>query len=79
MIIEARGIEPRNLYLRLKKLFAENCACESDIDIEVLLAARAEAKKAETFAKMSGFSTSVEEGEGHYILRIKGSSCRCGL
>jgi hypothetical protein len=77
MIIDARDMEPRALYLRLKELFAENRTC--DVCIKVLLATQADAKKARAFVEMSGFSTYIEEGEGHYNLRITGSSCRCGL
>ncbi len=77
MTIDARSMAPRALYIRLKELFVEQCAC--DVSADIVLATRAEAKKAEAFVKMSGYTTSIEEGKGSYILRISGSSCKCSL
>ncbi|MFO0754358.1 MAG: hypothetical protein U0411_13675 [Thermodesulfovibrionales bacterium] len=75
MVIDARGTEPRELLLRLRELFAQNC--NNEISLEVLLPSRQEAKKTKAFAEMSGYRTALEPGEGCYSVRITGVSCRC--
>ncbi|MCC6347344.1 MAG: hypothetical protein IT388_09190 [Nitrospirales bacterium] len=75
MVIDARGTESRELFLRLREIFARNCT--SEISLEVLLSSRQEAKKTKAFAGMSGYRTALDAGEGYYSVRITGVSCRC--
>ncbi|MBZ0157996.1 MAG: hypothetical protein K8I29_17505 [Alphaproteobacteria bacterium] len=76
MVIDARETESRELFLRLRELFAQSC--NEEISLEILLPSRQEAKKTKSFAEMSGYRTVTEEREGCYRVLIAGVSCRCG-
>ena len=77
MIIEGRGLEERELLLRLRETFAGGGTGE--VSIEVLLETLRGARRAKAYVAMCGLETRIEEREGYFSLKISGISCRCGF
>ena len=73
MVIDARELESRELFLKVRGILAERCGRE--IDIEVLLSTSRESKKLKAFASMSGCRTSIREKDGFFIAHITGNAC----
>ena len=73
MVIDARGIEPHELFLRLRETLASRRGV--DVFIEILFDTRSTSQRAKAFVSMTGCRAEIEEREGHYLLRITGSPC----
>ena len=76
MLLDARGLESRDLFIKLKEMLSLYCA--NDTPVEIILDSKARTGEAKTFALMSGCQTEIDEKEGNYILKIIGG-CRCGV
>ncbi len=77
MNIDGREIESKELLLQLREIFAQHC--NREVSLEVLLRTMQDAKRAKAFVAMCGLRTAIEEKEGFCLLKISGTSCRCGF
>lgn len=75
MQLDARGLEPEELFRKLKHMLS---SCGSNESIEVLVYDQAAAKRVEAFASMSGCPVEMEKKEHVIILRITENTCGCG-
>lgn len=73
MVIDARGLDLPELFLKLKEILTSKRGME--VFIKVLLDTHSATKKAKAFVSMTGCKADIEEKEGYYLLRITGSPC----
>jgi hypothetical protein len=73
MNIDARGLDPKELFQTLKEILASKLG--EEVFIEILIQKQSDVKKIQSFAALSGCQTSAEEKEGFFIVRITGSPC----
>jgi len=71
--IDAREIELRKLFVKLKEIMCSYCG--NEVDIDILVKSYSDSKKLSTFALMSGCKTSIEKKEEYCIVRISGNAC----
>ena len=75
MVIDGRKIESRELFIKLKEIFARHG--NEEVSVDLLLETRQDTKRAKAFVSMCGLETKIEEKEGYYLLKISGTPCRC--
>jgi hypothetical protein len=73
MILDARSLDAKELFLRMRNLLAEHVGQE--VSVEVFLSGEKDMKRLRAFVSMSGCQTIVVQKEGYYIVRITGSVC----
>jgi translation initiation factor 1 (eIF-1/SUI1) len=74
MTIDARGIELKELFARLKEILSTDGRC-GDVCIEILLDTLDAAQKVRAFVSMTGCQTEIKEKEGRYVLYVTGNPC----
>jgi len=73
VVIDARGIELKEVYIRLKEILASKLGAE--VFIEIRLGTLNDTRSVKAFVSMTGCKTEVREEEGYYVVVIKGSPC----
>ena len=74
MHIDARKLDQKELFARLKDLLSSNREC-GELSIEILVGTLAEANKIKAFASMSGCQAGVEKRDDYYIINLNGNPC----
>ena len=73
MIIDAREIGLKELFIRLRELLRSRCG--EDIAVDVLVENYSDSQKVTAFASLSGCQTSTEKKAEYYIVHVSGSAC----
>ncbi len=73
MHIDARALETHELVLKIREILAAGHG--NDLNIEILISTKAEAKKVTAFVSMSGCKSEIDKKDSYYIMRIKGTPC----
>jgi len=71
--IDARDIELRELFVKLKEIMCSSCGQE--VEIAILVKTYNDSKRLSTFALMSGCKTSIEKKDEYCVVRISGYAC----
>jgi hypothetical protein len=74
MVIDARGVELKELFVKLKEILSTDGRC-GDVCIEILLDTHNAAQKVRAFVSMTGCQTEIKEKKGCYVLYVTGSPC----
>ena len=74
MYIDARKLEQKELFARLKDILSSNRDCR-EVSIEILVKTSAEVNKIKAFASMSGCRTENRKEDDHYKVHLKGTPC----
>ncbi len=77
MNIDGRETGAKELLIKLRDIFAQHC--NREVSLEVLLRTRRDAKRAKAYVAMCGLRAAIEEKEGFCLLKISGTSCKCGF
>jgi hypothetical protein len=73
MSLDARDIELRELFVKLREIMCTSCG--KDVAVDVLIKSYTDSRKVVAFASMSGCRTSVEKKEEYCIVHISGNAC----
>jgi hypothetical protein len=73
MQLDARDLDSKELFLRLRDILASKRG--SEVDLEVMIRTAGETTKVKAFVTMSGCRTEIEKSEDCYIMHISGSPC----
>jgi hypothetical protein len=73
MVIDAREIELRELFLKLKDLLG--CSMNNEVSFEVFVRDAGDSKKVVAFASMSGCTTAISRKNDYYVVSITGFVC----
>jgi hypothetical protein len=73
MSIDARDIELRELFVKLREIMRASCG--KDVAVDILIRNCADAGKVTTFVSMSGCRTSIEKKGEYSIVHISGNAC----
>lgn len=73
MIIDAREIALKELFIKLREFMKSRCG--EDIAVDVLTGSYSDSKKVTAFASLSGCQTSTEKKAEYYIVHISGNAC----
>jgi hypothetical protein len=73
MQLDARDLDSKELFLRLRDILASKRG--SEVDLEIKIRSAGETKKVKTFVSMSGCRTEIEKTEECYIMHISGIPC----
>jgi len=73
VIIDAREIELKVLFVRLRELMRSRCG--QDIAVDILVESYSDSRKVTAFASMSGCQTSTEKKAEYYIVHVSGNAC----
>jgi hypothetical protein len=71
--IDAREIELKELFVRLRELMRSHCG--QDLAVDVLVGSYSDSKKVTAFASMSGCQTSTEKKAEYFIVHVTGIAC----
>lgn len=73
VIIDARNLELKELFMKLKEILESELG--KDVFIEILINTFTDIKKIKSFVSMSGCQTDAEKKDGYYIVRVTGTPC----
>jgi hypothetical protein len=73
MHIDARELDLKDLFIKLKEILASKLGCE--VSIEVLVNTSDDAKRLTAFVSMSGCRTEIDKKDNYYIMQITGIPC----
>jgi hypothetical protein len=73
LTIDARQLTSEELFTKLRDILASHRGC--DVSIDILLDTRSMSERVKAFVSMTGCQTELEEKNGYYIIRIRGSPC----
>ncbi len=73
MHIDARQLDLQDLLKQLKEVLATNIG--SEVNIEVLVSSREDARKVTGFVSMSGCCAKVDKTDNYYIIHVAGNIC----
>ena len=73
MKIDARDLDSKELFIKLKEVLASKRGCE--VHIEIMINTVAETKKITAFTSMSGCKTEVNKENEYYIVYVRGIPC----
>jgi hypothetical protein len=73
MHFDARDLDSKELFLRLRDILASNRG--SEVDLEIKIRSAGETQRVKAFVSMSGCRSEIEKTEECYIMRISGSPC----